>query len=78
MWLAEKVGNVYRHPYNLGVYENLVSVRGLFFFVVYMFIEVFLSVGYLAYSCYLCLQTSHLRENEQFYLLRFELATDRP
>uniref|UniRef100_A0A6V7QXB9 S-acyltransferase n=1 Tax=Ananas comosus var. bracteatus TaxID=296719 RepID=A0A6V7QXB9_ANACO len=28
MWLAEKVGNVYRHPYNLGVYENLVSVLG--------------------------------------------------
>ncbi|RWR95404.1 putative protein S-acyltransferase 16 isoform X1 [Cinnamomum micranthum f. kanehirae] len=28
MWLAEKVGNVYRHPYDLGVYENLVSVLG--------------------------------------------------
>lgn len=27
MWLAEKVGNMYRHPYDLGVYENLVSVR---------------------------------------------------
>jgi len=27
MWLAEKVGNIYRHPYALGVYENLVSVR---------------------------------------------------
>ncbi|XP_038988409.1 probable protein S-acyltransferase 16 isoform X2 [Phoenix dactylifera] len=25
MWLAEKVGNMYRHPYDLGVYENLVS-----------------------------------------------------
>lgn len=33
MWLAEKVGNVYRHPYDLGVYENLVSVRiWLYFF----------------------------------------------
>ncbi|KAK1298040.1 putative S-acyltransferase [Acorus calamus] len=25
MWLAEKVGNVYQHPYDLGIYENLVS-----------------------------------------------------
>ncbi|XP_038980979.1 probable protein S-acyltransferase 16 [Phoenix dactylifera] len=28
MWLEEKVGNMYRHPYDLGVYENLVSVLG--------------------------------------------------
>ncbi|ONK76911.1 uncharacterized protein A4U43_C02F1170 [Asparagus officinalis] len=28
MWLAEKVGNIYRHPYDLGVYDNLVSVLG--------------------------------------------------
>jgi len=28
MWLAEKAGNLYHHPYNLGVYENLVSVLG--------------------------------------------------
>ncbi|XP_058109590.1 probable protein S-acyltransferase 16 isoform X2 [Magnolia sinica] len=28
MWLAEKVGNSYRHPYDLGAYENLVSVLG--------------------------------------------------
>ncbi|XP_020249131.1 probable protein S-acyltransferase 16 [Asparagus officinalis] len=28
MWLAEKVGNIYRHPYDLGVYENLVSDQG--------------------------------------------------
>ncbi|XP_077238977.1 putative protein S-acyltransferase 16 [Tasmannia lanceolata] len=28
MWLAEKIGNIYRHPYDLGVYENLVSVLG--------------------------------------------------
>ncbi|XP_042476248.1 probable protein S-acyltransferase 16 [Macadamia integrifolia] len=28
MWLAEKVGNVYRHPYDLGPYENLTSVLG--------------------------------------------------
>ncbi|XP_038978119.1 probable protein S-acyltransferase 16 [Phoenix dactylifera] len=28
MWLEEKVGNMYRHPYDLGVYENLVSVVG--------------------------------------------------
>ncbi|RWW46249.1 hypothetical protein BHE74_00047831, partial [Ensete ventricosum] len=27
MWLAEKVGNVYRHPYDLGIYENLKWVR---------------------------------------------------
>ncbi|XP_020258910.1 probable protein S-acyltransferase 16 [Asparagus officinalis] len=27
MWLAEKVGNIYRHPFDLGVYENLVSVK---------------------------------------------------
>jgi hypothetical protein len=26
MWLAEKAGNLYHHPYDLGVYENLVSV----------------------------------------------------
>uniref|UniRef100_A0A0E0CA77 S-acyltransferase n=1 Tax=Oryza meridionalis TaxID=40149 RepID=A0A0E0CA77_9ORYZ len=28
MWLAEKAGNLYHHPYDLGVYENLVSVLG--------------------------------------------------
>ncbi|XP_068669252.1 probable protein S-acyltransferase 16 isoform X2 [Aristolochia californica] len=28
MWLAEKVGNIYRHPYDLGAYENLVTVLG--------------------------------------------------
>ncbi|XP_020524008.1 probable protein S-acyltransferase 16 isoform X2 [Amborella trichopoda] len=28
MWLAQKVGNIYQHPYDLGVYENLVSVLG--------------------------------------------------
>ncbi|CAL9086075.1 unnamed protein product [Musa textilis] len=28
MWLAEKVGNVYRHPYDLGIYENLMGVLG--------------------------------------------------
>ncbi|CAN6306587.1 unnamed protein product [Urochloa humidicola] len=28
MWLAEKAGNLYHHPYNLGVYENLISVLG--------------------------------------------------
>lgn len=30
MWLAEKAGNLYHHPYNLGVYENLISVRTIF------------------------------------------------
>ncbi|XP_043698301.1 probable protein S-acyltransferase 16 [Telopea speciosissima] len=28
MSLAEKIGNVYRHPYDLGPYENLTSVLG--------------------------------------------------
>ncbi|KMZ56184.1 putative Palmitoyltransferase [Zostera marina] len=28
MWLAEKVGSVYQHPYHLGAYENLSSVLG--------------------------------------------------
>ncbi|XP_068643159.1 probable protein S-acyltransferase 16 isoform X1 [Aristolochia californica] len=28
MWLAEKIGNIYRHPYDLGAYENLVLVLG--------------------------------------------------
>ncbi|XP_048320299.2 probable protein S-acyltransferase 16 isoform X3 [Ziziphus jujuba] len=28
MWLAEKGGNVYSHPYDLGAYENLVTVLG--------------------------------------------------
>jgi hypothetical protein len=27
MWLAEKGGNVYAHPYDLGAYENLTTVR---------------------------------------------------
>jgi palmitoyltransferase ZDHHC3/7/25 len=27
MWLAEKSGDLYHHPYDLGVYENLISVR---------------------------------------------------
>ncbi|XVF55256.1 hypothetical protein PTKIN_Ptkin06aG0022600 [Pterospermum kingtungense] len=26
MWLAEKGGNVYKHPYDLGAYENLTTV----------------------------------------------------
>lgn len=29
MWLAEKAGNLYHHPYDLGVYHNIVSVRTL-------------------------------------------------
>lgn len=28
MWLAEKGGDVYSHPYDLGAYENLISVLG--------------------------------------------------
>ncbi|XP_065617212.1 probable protein S-acyltransferase 16 isoform X2 [Quercus suber] len=28
MWLAEKGGNVYTHPYDLGAYENLTTVLG--------------------------------------------------
>ncbi|KAI5682439.1 hypothetical protein M9H77_03667 [Catharanthus roseus] len=28
MWLAEKGGEVYSHPYNLGAYDNLISVLG--------------------------------------------------
>ncbi|KAF5206297.1 Palmitoyltransferase pfa4 [Thalictrum thalictroides] len=28
MWLAKKVGNIYRHPYDIGPYENLTSVLG--------------------------------------------------
>ncbi|KAG8042926.1 hypothetical protein GUJ93_ZPchr0465g6475 [Zizania palustris] len=28
MWLAQKGGNLYHHPYHLGVYENLISVLG--------------------------------------------------
>ncbi|KAL3536415.1 hypothetical protein ACH5RR_004876 [Cinchona calisaya] len=28
MWLAEKGGYLYSHPYNLGAYENLISVLG--------------------------------------------------
>ncbi|XVF08117.1 hypothetical protein REPUB_Repub06bG0198100 [Reevesia pubescens] len=27
-WLAEKGGNVYKHPYDLGAYENLTTVLG--------------------------------------------------
>jgi hypothetical protein len=30
-WLAEKAGNIYRHPYNLGAFENLVSVTFFFY-----------------------------------------------
>jgi palmitoyltransferase ZDHHC3/7/25 len=30
MWLAEKTGNLYRNPYDLGIYENIVSVRTTF------------------------------------------------
>ncbi|KAK2657836.1 hypothetical protein Ddye_010888 [Dipteronia dyeriana] len=28
MWLAEKGGQIYKHPYDLGVYENLTTVLG--------------------------------------------------
>ncbi|KAJ4849171.1 putative protein S-acyltransferase 16 [Turnera subulata] len=28
MWLAEKGGNVYKHPYDVGAYENLTTVLG--------------------------------------------------
>lgn len=27
MWLQEKGGSIYKHPYDLGPYENLTSVR---------------------------------------------------
>jgi hypothetical protein len=30
MWLAEKGGDLYHHPYDLGVYENLISVRAIY------------------------------------------------
>jgi len=30
MWLAEKGGDIYHHPYDLGVYENLISVRTIY------------------------------------------------
>jgi hypothetical protein len=30
MWLAEKGGDLYHHPYDLGVYENLISVRTVY------------------------------------------------
>ena len=28
MWLDEKAGRVYRHPYDLGIFRNLVLVLG--------------------------------------------------
>lgn len=28
LWLAEKGGSIYKHPYDLGPYENLTSVLG--------------------------------------------------
>ncbi|KAJ9180698.1 hypothetical protein P3X46_008911 [Hevea brasiliensis] len=28
LWLAEKGGNIYKHPYNIGAYENLTTVLG--------------------------------------------------
>ncbi|WCJ28322.1 DHHC-type zinc finger family protein [Euphorbia peplus] len=28
MWLAERGGNVYKHPYNIGTFENLTTVLG--------------------------------------------------
>lgn len=28
MWLADRAGKFYQHPYDLGIYENLVSVLG--------------------------------------------------
>ena len=27
MWLAEKGGQVYKHPYDIGAYENLTLVK---------------------------------------------------
>lgn len=30
MWLAEKGGQVYSHPYDLGAYENLTTVLFIF------------------------------------------------
>lgn len=34
-WLAEKEGHVYKHPYDVGAYENLTTVKTLrpFFFL---------------------------------------------
>lgn len=31
MLVAEQGGNVYSHPYDLGVYENLITVSGSIF-----------------------------------------------
>ena len=32
MWLAEKGGNVYSHPYDLGAFENLTTVLAIVYF----------------------------------------------
>jgi hypothetical protein len=39
MWLAEKGGNLYHHPYHLGVYENLISVRTILFVAICIFFQ---------------------------------------
>ena len=41
MWLAEKEGHVYKHPYDVGTYENLTMVKTLrpfFFFLFFPFL----------------------------------------
>lgn len=42
MWLAEKEGHVYKHPYDVGAYENLTTVTTLRLF------SFFLSFSFLA------------------------------
>jgi hypothetical protein len=36
MWLAEKGGDLYHHPYDLGVYDNLISVRNVYIVIPYV------------------------------------------
>lgn len=44
-WLARKSGQSYRHPYNLSVYKNIVSVSLLLFFFFLSFVFVFACVS---------------------------------
>ena len=47
MWLAEKGGEVYRHPYDLGAYENLTFVRDSLFIFIWLIEDMVLTVEWL-------------------------------
>ncbi|EXC14788.1 putative S-acyltransferase [Morus notabilis] len=66
MWLAEKGGQVYSHPYDLGAYENLTTIL---FYLILMALDIYLgSLQVLGPSIFrwMCLASGHIGSGLRF------------